>query len=555
MTKLPSVPVTPLPYEYKTVALSNIELSKTNPRKHIDAAKLSELAEDMKLHGILQAPVVRPKKAAGQVVINRYILIAGERRCLAAGEAGLKEIQVKVLDVDDAVAAELQLVENDQREDISALERAEGYHQLHKKHGLTVELIAAKVGKSRASVYETMKLLELKPEAKKALLEGELLPSCAALMTSLPDEVQADALDVALNGIYGSGRPSFRDFRDWIRDEFMLDLADAPFDITDALLVAAAGACTVCPKRTGAQAGQAELFSDEKGKKAADLCRDKPCHASKVAANKTQAVAKAKEAGKPVLSAAESKAALKGDHYSPWIRLDQKHYETDEKGIPLAKELEKAKDFEAQLAVDDEGKLIKVAKKDEVRAALKDVGSKAATAAALVRHEPYKPRAAANPEKQKREDDRRALLGKVADRAIAAVVAHIEKKGLALPLLRLAAEAAWVASNNDLGKRRLLGAGGFEKHFGKAKEPVLLGVLFEAMVETGVTAWGPAKLPDELVEACKLAGVDLKKLEKELTPAKEPEDKLKTMLLNPHGKKATKKKSSKGGGANARSPA
>lgn len=511
MTKLP-LPLPPPSFTYKTVLLTAIADSLTNPRKHFDQAKLEELSASIAANGILQAPAVRSQRAAGQVVDGKYVLIWGERRTKAARLAGLKEIQVKVLDVDDVKAAELQLIENDEREDLTPLERAEGYEALHTKHGLSYEEIAKQVERSRAWVYERVSLLKLAGKAKKALSDGDLDATSAALIAQLPAEFHEQALTKALGSEYGAEPMSSRDLKDWIRTELMLDLKDAPFDITDAQLVPKAGACTTCPKRTGALGSQTDLFAD-KGKKSPDLCKDKSCHSEKAAEHKRQVVAKAKDAGKPVLNAAESKTALNKGYNASYVRLDEGHHNA--LGNKTWGDVLKGTKLEPQLAVTDDGKMIKVALKEDVKAALKEKGSKIANSPALHVEEPWQAQ-------QAKPDPKRELREKLVPCAILLMVEKIEKAGgLSRSLLVMMAQNLRATSTNRTMERRgweNLPPGEQDKRIATLPEKTLHGLLFELLFEDYFND-SHSGYSGELTAACKELDVDLKKLEKELADA------------------------------------
>lgn len=565
MTKLPAVKTSQLlPFSAKVVPLSAIANSLTNPRKHFDQAKLEELAASIAANGLLQPPGVRPQRAAGQVVPNEYVLVWGERRTKAARLAGLREIEVRIYDVDDQKAAELQLVENDEREDLTPLERAAGYKELQKKHGLSVEQIAERVQKSRSAVYEAISLLGLSSEAKRMLEEEEISPTIATMIAGLSPETHEAALEFALEGI--DGKPcSSRVFREWIHEEFMLDLADAPFDIKDASLVPKAGACINCPKRTGANGGQMDLLAP-KGRKSPDLCKDKPCFNGKVTAHRAQVLAKAERDGKPLLSAGESKKALSKAETTEYVRVDQ-----------WSKALAKTK-LEPVLAVAPDGELVEVARKKDVRAALKEAGSALANSSAL-RVETGAPSPAENKEAREKEEAAAELRAKVASSAKRLVVAYIEKNGFETPFLRLAARtlmSGWggakVYEGRGFPSKYDERGSDFDKRFGKAKPNVLEGVLFEALFDSDHDYHQPpAKYSPLLIAAAEVIGIDLKKLEKEVADteklkasaeAQAGSDRLTAMLKDPHGKKAAESapavkkpaKKSTGGGANARSP-
>ena len=151
-----------------TLRLSEIEPNRSQPRKEFDDEALSELAESIAQHGILQPILVRPIFAGG------YQIVAGERRWRAARMAGLMEVPVIIRDMDDAEFMQLALIENLQREDLTALEEAKGYKSLMDSHGFTQEEISRTVGKSRPSVANALRLLSLPEEVQQMMEEGLL---------------------------------------------------------------------------------------------------------------------------------------------------------------------------------------------------------------------------------------------------------------------------------------------------------------------------------------------------------------------------------------------
>ena len=164
-----------------TLPLREIEPDKDQPRKDFDEQALSELADSIARHGLLQPIAVRA--AAG----GAYKIIAGERRWRAARLAGLSEVPVVIKDVSDGEAMELALIENLQREDLDPVEEAMGYRQLMEKCGLTQEQAAQKLGKSRSAVANSLRLLNL-PEAVLELLKGgKLSTGHAKVLLGLPD--------------------------------------------------------------------------------------------------------------------------------------------------------------------------------------------------------------------------------------------------------------------------------------------------------------------------------------------------------------------------------
>jgi ParB family chromosome partitioning protein len=162
--------------------------NKRQPRTHFNEEALAELAESVKLHGILQPLVVR---AIGE---GRYELIAGERRLRAAKLAGLSNVPIVVRSAGDQGSLELALIENVQREDISALEAAKAYRKLMDEFSLTQEQVASKVGKSRVAIANTVRLLKLPKKILEGLETGAISEGHARALLGVEDE----ALQLAL---------------------------------------------------------------------------------------------------------------------------------------------------------------------------------------------------------------------------------------------------------------------------------------------------------------------------------------------------------------------
>ncbi len=164
------------------VKLMDIEPNREQPRKQFDEEALSELADSISKHGVLQPLLVRP------LTDGSYQLVAGERRWRASRLAGLTEVPVIVRDLTDSQVAELALVENLQRENLNPLEEANGYKELGEKFGYTQEQIAEVVGKSRSAVANSLRLLALPKSVATLVSEGKLSMGHARALLSLEDE-------------------------------------------------------------------------------------------------------------------------------------------------------------------------------------------------------------------------------------------------------------------------------------------------------------------------------------------------------------------------------
>jgi ParB/RepB/Spo0J family partition protein len=259
-------------------------------RSRFDAKLIQELAESMKPPvGVLQPILVRPLNGGHEIV-------AGERRWLAAKEAGLTEIPATVRELTDEQVLEVQLIENLQREGLHELEEAEGYEELMKLKKINADAVADMVGRSRSYVFKRTKLLALCPEARKAFYGGLLDASKALLIARIGHhDTQRAALKDLTESRFGDGPMSFRESQEHIQRKYMLRLKDAPFDIDDANLLPKAGACQACPKRTG---NQKELFGDVKS---GDVCTDPKCFDEKRQAHYAGARKALEAKGKKVL--------------------------------------------------------------------------------------------------------------------------------------------------------------------------------------------------------------------------------------------------------------
>ncbi|MBQ1976510.1 MAG: ParB/RepB/Spo0J family partition protein [Clostridia bacterium] len=175
--------------QVQKVRIGMIEPKADQPRQHFDNEALSQLADSIAIHGVLQPILVRPSSRAGF-----YQIIAGERRWRASKLAGLSEVPVIVVDADELQTAQFALIENLQREDLDAWEEGAAYSRLMRDFGLTQEEVSVKLGKSRSAVANSLRLLDL-PEDVVELLRSKQLSAghCRALL-GLKDKGQMFAL-------------------------------------------------------------------------------------------------------------------------------------------------------------------------------------------------------------------------------------------------------------------------------------------------------------------------------------------------------------------------
>ena len=176
----------------REIDVAQIIPNPRQPRQKINPSELRELAASIKEHGIIQPLVVTPASDSINAA-PRYQLIAGERRMQAAKLAGLKRVPVIVRGASPEEMLELALIENIQRADLNALEEANAYRQMMDDFSLTQEQVAAKVGKDRATVANSLRLLKLPEEFQRAIARGEISEGHARALLGLHDEQQRKA--------------------------------------------------------------------------------------------------------------------------------------------------------------------------------------------------------------------------------------------------------------------------------------------------------------------------------------------------------------------------
>ncbi|MCI0626723.1 MAG: ParB/RepB/Spo0J family partition protein, partial [Acidobacteria bacterium] len=214
------------------VPLDRIRESQSNPRRTFDDTRLCELAENIKVHGVLQPVLVRPSPGGAE---GTYELVAGARRFRGSKLAGKETIPATVRQLSDAECREIQLIENLQRADIHELDEALGYRALRDLNPelYTVETIAAKIGKTPKYVYGRVKLVDLIPTVQTAFYEGKLTVAHALEIARLQPGDQERALAECFPGHRSvkailkdrkAEAASVRELREWIEREIHLDL-------------------------------------------------------------------------------------------------------------------------------------------------------------------------------------------------------------------------------------------------------------------------------------------------------------------------------------------
>lgn len=518
----------------RELGLFEIDVSPTNPRKHFDEVKLAELAESIRGKGLISPVTVRPRG-------ERFELVVGERRFRASALAGCVSILARVRDLTDREVCEVQLEENGQRADVHPLEEADAYEHL-RAQGAALEELAARTGKSVSYVRHRLQYCNLCPEAREAFFDGRLSPATALLVARIPvASLQVEAVAKVTTEDWRGETPSLREAGDLIRGHFMLKLADAPFDRGDAALTAA-GACTTCPKRTGAQP---ELFSDVKSP---DTCTDPTCFAEKREVSWQAAAAQAKAKGQTVLGAAETKKVFPyGSHVAyncGYVDLAEKVYELGNK-TPKAL-LGKSNLPPVLLARDPQGGVHELVKADDLKKALRASGFNAGPASNSAADE------------QKKLKEKLALRRATMERALGELASAVENNVATLALWRFVASRLVKRGWNDecvvVAKRRGLGVDGrrasdaLEKAIESLPEDELRGLVIEVLCARPPHAYSSGH-DEGLLSACKLYGVDLQGIERAVTAerkaAKKPSAKPTAPAAKSNSKPTVKKPTAK----------
>ena len=276
--------------EYRNVSLALLNESKINPRRTFEETALKELADSIRTQGVLSPLLVRP------LTENGFEIVAGARRYRAAQMAEVPSVPVRIVNLTDAQAVEMSIVENLQRKDVHPLEEAQGFRALLDldEPKYSIEQIAAKVGKTPVFVASRLKLTDLVPAAVDAFYADDIGVGHAVLLSKLPGDQQQAALKACFKEVYNNGasKPArillpVRNLQFWIDSNILLVLKDAPFNKRDVQLVPVAGSCADCPKRTG---HNKLLFGDDLGRQG-DRCTDPSCYAAKVSAHVTKTIA------------------------------------------------------------------------------------------------------------------------------------------------------------------------------------------------------------------------------------------------------------------------
>ena len=168
-----------------SISINKIKSDKDQPRKSFDSEKIAELTESIKTHGIIQPLILR------KIDNDQYIIVAGERRWRAAKTAGLKEVPAIIMDLTEREILEISLIENIQRQDLNPIEEAIAYKKLIDDFKMTHEELSKRIGKSRTSITNTMRLINLDDRVQQYIIEGVISEGHGRALLGIKDfEIQ-----------------------------------------------------------------------------------------------------------------------------------------------------------------------------------------------------------------------------------------------------------------------------------------------------------------------------------------------------------------------------
>jgi ParB/RepB/Spo0J family partition protein len=507
-------------------ALDEFMRSATN-RKTFTPAALNEMADSILEKGVVQPIIARPvtaiedeeRRAAALKAGAKYKLVAGERRWRGSKLAKQSTIPTIIRDLNDHDALLTQTIENAQRENPPPLEEAAQFDELLRMGQIGVKEVAVQTGKTHTYIYGRISLLRLPDKLKAALRDEKVSLPVAQLVARIPNPIVAEEASKRVLRGDSFGRPiTVQDAQRFIFEQCMMVLKNAPFDPKDKSLVPDAGPCGSCPKRTG---NERELFADV-GR--TDVCTDTVCFRSKCDAARTRLLEKAKEEGKAVLSSEES-AQLYPHHShlsyeAPYVDLTQPCPFVPKKtwGDIIAK-LPKGERPGIAVAVDKTGALHELIGRKEAGEAARalDLAKPADTRGSLSAE-------AVSQRRQARESrERHEWTIRAVDLAITAVIEKQAKSKDVKSLLRLLRVLATKEANFDT-ERRVAKRHGYvtPKKDGEVRpyfdriakqadsEPVPF-ILETLLWHNSLLA--DRGLPETMTTACKIYGIDPKKIE------------------------------------------
>lgn len=364
-TAIAAYDASPLSSTVQLIAVVSIDESPFNPRKTFTSDGLEELAKSISENALLQPILVRPLTASG-----RYEVIFGHRRLRAIKLLEKPNVEARVADVTDVVAARMQIAENLQRVDVHAIEEAEGLAALMTDHGVSADELVKQTRKSRSYVYNRVRLARSCDDLKNACLEGRVGAEVATQIARIPGHaLQVKALAVAIEKDWRGEGKSFREIRDQLNERFTLNLAQALWSMDDAELVPAAGACRTCPKQSGCAPDlQVDVdrsrYSVGAHGTRADVCTDPDCFDLKKVAFLAADAREISSRGVVLVTGAKARAAI--DEYG---RIKGQYVAADKELLARVKKLQGDKPKTVTIQDPRTGKTVEALKKADLKAA------------------------------------------------------------------------------------------------------------------------------------------------------------------------------------------
>ncbi len=515
------------------VALEQLIECPFNPRTRYDPKALAELADTIRGVGVMQPLLARPVDYAqishNSQPVQAYEIVFGHRRYRAAKIAGEGDVPVIVRELTDAQSAQLQAIENLQREDLDEIEEAKGYASYLQAHGVSKDQLAEELGLSRTHVYARLKLLNAVPSVQEACQAGEIQGEVALFISRLATPKLQDKALASLrsNGhdLEDGGKKSVRRIREFLKERFTLKLGEALFDTKDGALLAHAGACTDCPKRTGNAPEFQDLCETREGdyrghtqRGEPNLCTDPDCFEAKKKAHLASKAAALEAKGKTVITGGKARSAISatGEVKGGYIALKD-----------VKAELAKAKGKKGNEGIEvtpviiqnpRDGKTVEVVKVED----LKVVGVKVKQApAASGGRTDWQQQQRQREEERQKQEAKAAVETKVNCAILAAVRQAAAGQPLSAFALQLIAGAA--LSGIDYQQRNLMAqlhecksADDLRKKVGQLPVDRLTTLLLDCALVDNVVAqsYGPRDKPEPLLAAAKHYGVDVAAIRK-----------------------------------------
>jgi ParB/RepB/Spo0J family partition protein len=260
-----------------------------NPRANWEEDTNIELAKSIKVHGLLQPIMIRPKQGIEPL---KYVVVYGHRRLWAARYLKWETIPAQVKEMSDDEAFEFQIIENLQREDVNPMDESDAFQKLVNKGLFTAEMIADKIGKSPKYVYDRLILQQVIPNMQSAVRVGKFTITHAKQLARITPEDQNRLWQVISNKNSQEIEPAY--IRRLINDTFKLKLGEAIFPTGDSQLVPSAGSCLKCNKHSGCRQLLFEEVKDD------DVCFDIDCYKNKETAYIDRLIDEYKSEGKEV---------------------------------------------------------------------------------------------------------------------------------------------------------------------------------------------------------------------------------------------------------------